>query len=98
MSTTSVPARTPTPASQAAAKHMLWAMWGAASPWEAHLFDPWMVDKRVQSPDFNEAVSAFLEKRQPHFLPSVDAELNEAIPQWFCRFESSIPEVKVDGQ
>lgn len=75
-------AQTTSPGAQAAAKHMLWSMMAAESPWEAHRLDSRVIHQCVQSPDFAEAVSAFLEKRPPRFSSAADRELRSVIPRW----------------
>ena len=75
-------AQTTSPRAQSAAKHMLWSMMAAESPWVAHRLDSRVIHQCVQSPDFAEAVSAFLQKRPPSFSSSTDTEVADLIPRW----------------
>jgi enoyl-CoA hydratase/carnithine racemase len=74
------------PISVALSRQMLWRMAGATSPYVAHVADSRAIHITGQRPDVREGVTAFLEKRAPHFTGSVAAELPDVFgdpqPSW----------------
>jgi enoyl-CoA hydratase/carnithine racemase len=70
------------PVSVALARRMMWTMLGAAHPMEAHRADSRAMFARGQSADAFEGVTAFLEKRPPHFSDRVSDGLPELFPGW----------------
>jgi enoyl-CoA hydratase/carnithine racemase len=63
-------------------RQMMWRMLGADHPMEAHKIDSRAIRFMGASPDVREGVSAFLEKRAPHFTMSPTADLPEFYPWW----------------
>jgi enoyl-CoA hydratase/carnithine racemase len=70
------------PVSVAMTRAMLWRMLGAPHPMAAHRWDSRAVFARGRSPDAQEGVMSFLEKRAPNFTASVA----DAYPR-FAEFE-----------
>jgi enoyl-CoA hydratase/carnithine racemase len=70
------------PVSIALTRQMLWRMSGAAHPMEAHKVDSRAIQSRGQSADAREGVSAFLEKRTPHYPNTVSQDMPEFFPWW----------------
>jgi enoyl-CoA hydratase/carnithine racemase len=66
----------------AASRQLMWRMLGADSPWEAHRLDSKGVHLLGQAPDVAEGVTAFLEKRPPHFPMRVSTGLPDLGPRW----------------
>ncbi|MEQ3549911.1 enoyl-CoA hydratase-related protein [Pseudonocardia nematodicida] len=68
-------------ASVALSRRLLWAMLGAADPWEAHRLETLAIDELGRGGDVAEGVSAFLEKRPARF-PDRIADRMHLVPQW----------------
>jgi enoyl-CoA hydratase/carnithine racemase len=66
----------------AASRQLMWRMLGADSPWEAHRLDSRGIHLLGQAPDVAEGVTAFLEKRPPHFPMRVSTDLPDLGPRW----------------
>ncbi len=64
---------------------LLWQMLGADHPMEAHKVDSQCIYFMGQSADAREGVSAFLEKREPHFKMRPSADLPLFYPWWRIR-------------
>jgi len=60
----------------------MWRMLGADSPWEAHRLDSRGIYVLGQAPDVAEGISAFLEKRLPHFPMRISTDLPDLGPRW----------------
>lgn len=67
--------------SVAVSRHLLWAMLGAQSPWEAHRRDSRAIFDLGRGPDVAEGVTAFLEKRPPVFPARIDDHA-DLLPPW----------------
>lgn len=70
------------PVSVALARQMMWRMMGAAHPMEAHRIESRLLFDLSGSPDLNEGVTSFLEKRAPDFPGRVSANLPPSHPWW----------------
>ncbi|MGW6730161.1 enoyl-CoA hydratase-related protein [Nocardia sp. NPDC055029] len=70
------------PVAFAAAKQMMWGMWGADGPWAAHRMESQVLEEVIRSADFAEGVGAFLERRKPSFTMSPNKDLPAVIPSW----------------
>jgi enoyl-CoA hydratase/carnithine racemase len=70
------------PVSVALTRQMLWRMQGADHPMEAHRADSRAVYATGASPDANEGVTSFLEKRAPRFTGKVSTDLPGIFPDW----------------
>lgn len=73
------------PVAVAMARHMMWGMLGAASPWEAHRLDSQAIHHLVGGPDVAEGVASFLAKRAPRFPLSATSDFPDFIPRWADR-------------
>jgi enoyl-CoA hydratase/carnithine racemase len=70
------------PVSVALTRQMLWRMAGADQPMEAHKADSRAIQIRGAQGDAKEGVSAFLEKRAPHYPNTVSADLPDIWSEW----------------
>jgi hypothetical protein len=61
---------------------MMWKMFGADHPMEAHKIDSRSIQTRGASADSREGVGAFLEKRAAVFPDTVSANLPDFYPWW----------------
>lgn len=75
-------AREAAPVSVALARQMMWQMLGASHPMEAHRVESRLLFDRSGSPDVQEGVTSFLEKRAPDFAGRVSADLPPSYPWW----------------
>jgi enoyl-CoA hydratase/carnithine racemase len=66
----------------ALARQMLWRMAGADHPMEAHKVDSRGIFAMGASPDVKEGVTAFLEKRAPHFPMKPSSDMPAFYPWW----------------
>jgi enoyl-CoA hydratase/carnithine racemase len=73
------------PVSNALMRQMLWRMAGADQPMEAHRADSRAIQARGVSADVAEGVTAFLEKRPPHFPDRVSRDIPDIWPDWKAR-------------
>ena len=72
--------------SVAVARHLLWSMLGAATPWVAHAHDSRAINALGRGPDAAEGVMSFLEKRPAAFTAAV-ADYADLAPEWPARPE-----------
>lgn len=70
------------PVSVALIRQMMWRMLGADDPMEAHKIDSRAVAARGASPDAEEGVNAFLEKRPAEFSMRVSEAMPDFFPWW----------------
>ncbi|MGW6729693.1 enoyl-CoA hydratase-related protein [Nocardia sp. NPDC055029] len=70
------------PLAFAAAKQMMWGMWGAEGPGAAHRLESRVLEEVGRSSDFAEGASAFLERRKPALPSGRVKDLPAAIPSW----------------
>jgi enoyl-CoA hydratase/carnithine racemase len=70
------------PVSVALTRAMMWRMLGADHPMEAHKIDSRAIVARGKSNDVREGVSAFLQKRSPHFTDKVSTGMPDFFPWW----------------
>lgn len=68
--------------SVALARALVWRMLGAAGPREAHLLESQAIFHMGQSPDAEEGVASFLEKRPPRFPLRVSRDMPPFYPWW----------------
>jgi enoyl-CoA hydratase/carnithine racemase len=68
--------------SVALTRQMMWRMLGADDPMEAHKVDSRAIFSRGASADVREGVTAFLEKRAPHFSDRVSHDMPAFFPWW----------------
>jgi enoyl-CoA hydratase/carnithine racemase len=73
------------PVSVALTRQMLWRMAGADHPMEAHRADSRAIQARGVSADTAEGVTAFLEKRAPHYPDRVSSDIPDIWPHWKVR-------------
>jgi enoyl-CoA hydratase/carnithine racemase len=73
------------PVSVALTRQLLWRMAGADQPMEAHKADSRAIQSRGASADAAEGVTAFLEKRSPHYPNRVSSDLPDIWPNWKAR-------------
>jgi enoyl-CoA hydratase/carnithine racemase len=66
-------------------RQMMWRMLGADDPMEAHMVDSRAIFTRGASADVREGVTAFLEKRAPHFSDRVSRDMPAFFPWWHER-------------
>ena len=66
----------------ALARQMFWHMLGADHPMEAHKIESRGIFTRGRSADVREGVTAFLEKRKPHFTDRVSRDMPPFFPWW----------------
>ena len=66
----------------ALARKMFWRMLGADHPTEAHKIESRGIFTRGRSADVREGVTAFLEKRKPHFVERVSTDMPSFFPWW----------------
>jgi enoyl-CoA hydratase/carnithine racemase len=66
----------------ALARQMFWRMLGADHPMEAHKIESRAIFSRGRSADVREGVTAFLEKRKPHFVDRVSKDMPSFFPWW----------------
>ncbi len=57
------------------ARQMMWNMLAATHPEEAHILDSMAMEKMGKSPDIQEGIASFLEKRAPNFPMKVSKDL-----------------------
>jgi enoyl-CoA hydratase/carnithine racemase len=67
------------PVSAVLTRQMIWQLLGAGHPMEAHRLDSLAIYETGRMPDAAEGVTAFLEKRQPHWSQAPSQDL----PDWF---------------
>ena len=70
------------PVSIALIRQMMWRMFGADDPMEAHKIDSRGIYTRGRSEDVKEGVLSFLEKRPAHFQNKVSADMPDYFPWW----------------
>jgi enoyl-CoA hydratase/carnithine racemase len=70
------------PVSVALIRQMMWRMLGADDPMEAHKVDSRAIFARGASADVREGVTAFLQKRAPHFSEKVSRDMPAFFPWW----------------
>ncbi|XVQ12705.1 crotonase/enoyl-CoA hydratase family protein [Spirillospora sp. CA-255316] len=71
--------------SVAAIRRLMWSGLSAPSPWDAHVADSRLMAAMGQSPDADEGVSSFLEKRPARFPMRVSKDLPAEVPDWPLR-------------
>ena len=57
------------------ARQMMWNMLAATHPEEAHILDSMAMERMGKSPDIQEGIASFLEKRAPNFSMKVSKDL-----------------------
>ncbi|CAB4867828.1 unannotated protein [freshwater metagenome] len=76
-------AQTSSPVAVATARRMLWGMLSEPGPRAAHEIDSRGLHALGRSPDAQEGVQAFLDKRDPQFPMRVSADLPQFLQQWW---------------
>lgn len=71
--------------SVALSRQMLWRMLGADHPMEAHKIESKCLHYMFQSPDIQEGVDSFLQKRPPRFEMKPSKEMPDFYPWWTDR-------------
>jgi len=67
---------------------MLWRMLGADHPMEAHKLESKCLHYMFQSPDIQEGVESFLQKRPPRFEMKPSKDMPDFYPWWAdCPYE-----------
>jgi enoyl-CoA hydratase/carnithine racemase len=70
------------PVSVSLIRQLMWRGLTASHPMEAHRADSRAITARGRAGDAREGVSAFLEKRQPHYPDKVSSDLPDIWPYW----------------
>jgi enoyl-CoA hydratase/carnithine racemase len=70
------------PVSVALARQMMWRMAGQQHPMDAHRVDSRAIQSRGQSADAREGITAFFEKRPPHYPNKVSSDMPDFYPWW----------------
>ncbi|MDO7843121.1 crotonase/enoyl-CoA hydratase family protein [Sphingomonas sp. CA1-15] len=70
------------PVSVALTRQMMWRGLSQATPMEAHRLDSKLIYARGRAADAKEGVTAFLEKRPPHYPNTVGNDMPEPYPWW----------------
>ncbi|MDR3513493.1 MAG: crotonase/enoyl-CoA hydratase family protein [Caulobacteraceae bacterium] len=70
------------PVSVSLIRQLMWRGLTASHPMEAHRADSRAIQARGRAADAREGVSAFLEKRQPHYPDKVSSDLPDIWPFW----------------
>jgi enoyl-CoA hydratase/carnithine racemase len=70
------------PVSVALTRQMIWRMLGEAHPLAAHQLDSRLIQSLGPSADVREGVTAFLQRRPPHFTGRVSADMPDPFPWW----------------
>jgi enoyl-CoA hydratase/carnithine racemase len=70
------------PVSVTLIRQLMWRGLTASHPMEAHRADSRAIQARGRAGDAREGVSAFLEKRQPHYPDKVSSDLPDVWPYW----------------
>jgi enoyl-CoA hydratase/carnithine racemase len=78
-------ARNTSPVSVTLSRQLLWRMLGADHPMEAHRIDSKCIYAMARSPDAQEGVASFFEKRPPRFTMRPSSDLPSFYPWWPAR-------------
>jgi enoyl-CoA hydratase/carnithine racemase len=70
------------PVSVALSRMMLWRMLGASHPMDAHRIDSRAVNFTGRSADAREGITAFFEKREPHWTMRPSTDMPDFVPWW----------------
>ncbi len=70
------------PVSVSLVRQLMWRGLSASHPMEAHRADSRAIQARGRAADAREGVSAFLEKRPPHYPDKVSSDLPDIWPYW----------------
>ena len=73
------------PVSIALTRQMMWKMFGADHPMEAHKIDSRLIFERGRSADTKEGVVSFLEKRPAKFPGKISTDMPKTVPWWTKR-------------
>ncbi len=77
--------------SVALSRQMLWRMLGADHPMEAHKLESKCLHYMFQSPDIQEGVESFLQKRPPRFEMKPSKDMPDFYPWWAdCPYEEEM--------
>ncbi len=68
--------------STALARQMLWKMLGETNPMRTHIIESKAFGYMLASPDTEEGVASFLEKRPPHFTMKPSRDMPDFYPWW----------------